>query len=189
MRYIYFGKKFRIGAEVPPLLYLLIKSGGVLSLYAALSVLAHELGHVAAAALCGRRVGLLTVSLPGADIRFEGVRGYRSDLLVFLAGPAASLLAAAAVFRLSPYFSLFSAVYGVLNLIPVPCFDGGRALFSAVAGKTYAERAASVCGVCGAVSLALLYPIAVFTLFYTSFNASLFILCCCVFADSYIRMR
>ncbi|MBO4870005.1 MAG: M50 family metallopeptidase [Clostridia bacterium] len=189
MRYIYFGKKFRIGVEVPPLLYLLVCCGGVFSLYAAAAVLLHELGHAAAAALCGRRVEMLTVSLPGADIRCGGVCGYRSDLILFLAGPAASLLFAAAFFRPLPYFSFFSAVYGALNLIPVPCFDGGRALFAAVADKTDADRAASVCGVCGAVSLALLYPVAVFTLFYTSCNASLLILCCCVFADSYIRMR
>ena len=60
----------------------------------------------------------------------RGIRP-RDDLLIALAGPAASATLAALTFQLSPWLSLFSALLAVLNLVPIPGSDGWRAIGAA----------------------------------------------------------
>ena len=185
MRYIYVGKKLRIGVEMLPLLCIWIREDGYAALSAVAAVILHEAAHAAAAVLCGRKITSLTLTLPGADMRCAGVCSYRAELLTFLSGPAVS--AACAVFYpAAPAFALYSLTYGVLNLLPAPCLDGGRALYCAVSAGSGAETAERTARVCCAVTLTALYPCAVFLLFYTSFNCSLLVLCVCVFS-SYFR--
>ena len=69
VRFIYLGKRIRIGTEMPALLYVCAVSEGAGFLLLVLCAAAvHELGHIAAAALLGRRFNSATVSLSGADI-------------------------------------------------------------------------------------------------------------------------
>ena len=84
MRYIYVGKKLRIGVEMLPLLCIWIREDGYAALSAVAAVILHEAAHAAAAVLCGRKITSLTLTLPGADMRCAGVCSYRAELLTFL---------------------------------------------------------------------------------------------------------
>ena len=81
-----------------------------------------------------------------------------------------------------------SLAYGLLNLIPVPCFDGGRALYGVSHLLAPAPAADVICDAVNIFFLLLLYLFSVFILFYTSFNASLLLICAYIFVKSYMQM-
>ena len=61
------------------------------------SGLVHELGHIAAVRITGRRLARLRLSALGAELTLEGepCTSFLQDLLLSLSGPAANLLLAA----------------------------------------------------------------------------------------------
>jgi stage IV sporulation protein FB len=99
-----------------------------------IAIICHEAGHAAAAQAVGLewrpfarlpwKIGVAVVA-PGPGIR------PRDDLVIALAGPAASALLAAFTFQVAPWLSLLSAMLAVLNLLPFPGTDGRRAIGAA----------------------------------------------------------
>ena len=83
-----------------------------------ISAVLHELGHAAAAWLCGRR-GLVFTLTPLGWSLYAGELSGKTALLVYLAGPAVSL-------ALGPWLSPQTLWILVFNLIPVLPLDGGR---------------------------------------------------------------
>ncbi len=111
--------------------------GGMTGLAALLlAVLVHELGHIAAIALCGGRVYNLNVTLSGLCISCSGSMGTGETVICLCVGPAAGFaLAYAASYlgNLSQNLLLiktagFSLVLSVYNSLPALPLDGGRAL-------------------------------------------------------------
>ena len=102
----------------------------------------HELGHLAALALCGGRPS--RICLTAAGVRIERAPGlalsFPQEICIAFAGPAASLLLAvlcALLHRafpaiLSPAPCLLNLGFGLFNLLPVRQLDGGQALFYAL---------------------------------------------------------
>lgn len=187
MPYIYLGPKIKISAFLPPLLFLLFCTGAPV-LSAAVSVIIHEAAHLAAGAFFRLKPAAVTVSPLGADIKYSGVIPYKTEIPLALSGPFLSVVFAFAVRPFSRECFSVSLIYGLLNLLPVPCFDGGRALCAAVYGRFSYNTADAVCGAVNTVFLILLYLFSVFVLFYTSFNASLLLICACIFVRSYVKM-
>ncbi len=97
----------------------------------AMAVAVHEGGHLLAARLLKIRVESVRFGLLGARIGISGLQSYQSEALLAAAGPAASFLCAALVFPLvavgffGQVFAL-SLILGMLNLLPIRTFDGGR---------------------------------------------------------------
>ena len=89
--------------------------------------LLHELGHMAAMAVCGVRVERIRLRARGAGIE-AGPCAHRAEAVCALAGPAVNLLAFWALRRAMPGAALISFTLGVCNLLPVYPQDGGRAL-------------------------------------------------------------
>jgi Zn-dependent protease len=106
----------------------IVASWPVLALVA---VVSHEAGHAAAAQLLGLRWHPFA-RLPwkagiAVEVPQSGLRA-RDDLLVALAGPAASLALAAAALPSVAELALISGMLAVLNLLPfLPGSDGWRA--------------------------------------------------------------
>lgn len=95
----------------------------------------HECGHLAAAKWM--RIPLLEFRLSGLGARLKtGARlfSYGEEFLLAAAGPLTSLIASIAVAPLwscAAFFRLFSCaslLLGILNLLPIRSFDGGRML-------------------------------------------------------------
>ena len=106
----------------------------------ALAVAWHEAGHLSAARLLGIRVEEVEFGLLGARIRVSGILSYRAEGLLAAAGPAASFCGAllAAPFASTVFFGqvcALSLILGVLNLLPVRSFDGGRILYCLLAAR------------------------------------------------------
>jgi len=151
-------KKKSIGiAPQVALVYLLMILGdrSGLCLVTVVAALLHECGHLLAARLLRIPLGGFRLSFLGARLEVSGrVMSYGEEWLLCAAGPFVSLCAAALVAPLWQYaevaraFSCASLVLGLLNLLPIRSFDGGRMLSCALArfcGTRAAERGEALC--------------------------------------------
>ncbi len=92
-----------------------------------ISLVLHELAHVAAAralGVCVKKVGL---SWKGPYIVREAGSPMQS-MMIALAGPAMNLMIAACLWPWVPRFAFVNLVLGVGNMMPLPSSDGTRAL-------------------------------------------------------------
>ncbi len=132
------GKRIRISVSPPVAIVLGImavtdRTGTVfLTLLAALL---HECGHLVAARLLGIRMERVRLGFLGMRLDMGGtVLSYGTEWILCAAGPLVSLLCAAmaaplwGILEAARIFSCASLVLGVLNLLPIRTFDGGRML-------------------------------------------------------------
>ena len=120
-----------------------------------IAALLHELGHLLAARLLKIPLGELRLGFLGARIEVRGrMLSYGEEWLLCAAGPLTSLAFAAAgslfwqVWQASRLFSCASLVLGILNLLPIRTFDGGRmleCLLSACLGERALETVMRLC--------------------------------------------
>ena len=98
-----------------------------------LSLLVHEVGHLAMAQSLGVRVKAIGLCLKGAYLRRSMSNKPLFELLIASAGPAANLLLFA-WFRdgnqLAHWVALLNLVLAVSNLLPIPHSDGSRIMSS-----------------------------------------------------------
>ena len=122
----------------------------------------HEGGHLLMLRLQKRRVCGLRLTIFGAQIRAHTAQShYSKDAALFLAGPAANLLALVVCSILPvPALAMFrtaNALLGFVNLLPVGPLDGGQALFCLLQMHFSARRARQIVQV---VSFVVLLPLA-----------------------------
>ncbi len=123
------------------LLYFFDESGVVSAMLPA--ALAHELGHILALRLCGRRLIRFGISLTGAQLDYAPrLEGWRA-VICLLSGPAAGLAYAVASCTLGGTFwrmsGAVSCVLSVFNLLPILPLDGGR-IVASLLPETQARR-------------------------------------------------
>lgn len=131
----------------------------------------HEVGHLLAARVLQISVSALRLGFLGARIEAEsGVLSYGSEWVLAAAGPFASFVCAgvAAPFRNTSDFALrfcaVSLLLGLLNLLPIDTFDGGRMMRCTVA-KLFGQGVSdAVCRVLSFGMLFLLWSASVYLL-------------------------
>jgi Zn-dependent protease len=122
------GREMRV--ELKPGAFLVAAIAGVvapsLKLAALLlaSLLLHELGHAAAAGLCGAKVKAIGVDWMGTYIRRENDHRSETNLATSLSGPLVNLVIAAIAIG---WLSQVNFMLAICNLIPLPHSDGARA--------------------------------------------------------------
>ncbi|MBQ8310627.1 MAG: site-2 protease family protein [Clostridia bacterium] len=112
-----------------------------------LAAFLHEGGHLLAAKIMQIPLRNLRLDLLGARLDVAGrIVSYSEEWLLCAAGPITSLLCSALVapfWQLSQFaviFSCASLLLGLLNLLPITTFDGGRMLESFLLSFTTIEN-------------------------------------------------
>ncbi len=174
--------RIRVAPQVAILFLLMILSDrSGLCLVTVGAALLHECGHLVAARLLRIPISGLQMSFLGARLEVSGrMLSYGEEWLLCAAGPFASLFAAAIAAPLWQYtdvaraFSCASLVLGLLNLLPIQSFDGGRMLscvLARVGGARVAERGGALCSF---FFLFLLWAVAVYFLLRVGDGLALF---------------
>ena len=141
----------------------------------------HELGHLMAAAMMKIPLGTFRLELLGARIEVrERLLSYGEEWLLAAAGPIFSLLGAAAMAPLwgvslfARAFSAASLLLGVLNLLPVKSFDGGRMTEVALCRLAGVRVSCAVVGASTLCFLFLLWALSVYLLLRAGGGITLF---------------
>ncbi len=177
-------KKQRISASLPMvffLLWMLLCDSEHVGLVTLLAALGHECGHLLAAKcmhipLSGFRLDLLGARLEVAN----GMLSYGEEWLLAAAGPGVSFLLsllAAPLWQIwepARIFSVLSFLLGMLNLLPIRTFDGGRMLESLLLSKCSSRTVTKLTWGISFISLFLLWAIAVYFLLRVGDGLSLF---------------
>ncbi len=163
------------------LLWLLIidKSG-----IAAMSLLAaalHEVGHLVAARFLKIPIRAMRFDFLGARIDVKGrILSYGEEWLLCMAGPLSSLVASlvGSLFwshtKLAIAFSCASLLLGLLNLLPIQTFDGGRMLECALLSFTTPQKVTSILRGCTFLFLWLLWAFSAYLMIKIADGISLF---------------
>lgn len=158
----------------------------------------HEFGHMCAATVLGIPMRSLDIGMFGASLKVRGsLISYPKEFWLCAAGPLTNFLTAAAVSFFSEHrgyytntgewFSSVSFMLGVLNLMPMEGFDGGRMMtvfLSSVFGPRIAEK--TLCFTTF-VSILLLWMISVYLLIRYGTSLSLFIFTLSLFYRLFIE--
>jgi Zn-dependent protease len=152
-----------------------------------LAALLHEGGHLLAMLFFGRKIAKITLYPFGADIRAQGMGGYREDLCISAAGIAANLVTCAFC---APHlehegilcFFASNLLLALLNLLPVETLDGAAILCCILLRFCDWERARALLRRVSFVSLIALWIFATYLLFFTSSSFSFFTMTLYLFA-------
>lgn len=148
----------------------------------------HELGHIAAAKLLSIDLSQIKLDVLGARLSTTGrLCSYTALVLLCLSGPMVNFICFASMLPLGAWhpwcaeFCLANLSLGVLNLIPIEGFDGGRilhGLLCKILPLGAAERITSTLSFCCLLTLWLL---SVWLLLRTGSSLTLFVFSCCLF--------
>ncbi len=180
--------EIRISASVL-LMPVLTLIAGLFTEYTAVfaSMLLHELGHIAAAGMCGVRTDMIGISVLGFSAAVQISRCGRKELiLIYSAGPVSNLLvffAASAIERILPgeqtYIGLLSMsnlFMGLFNLLPAMPLDGGQLVYELLSGGIGSKKAGRTARALAWLVSVILTAAGIYQLVITTFNASLVII-------------
>lgn len=166
------GLELRIAPPVAIMLALMLLTDRTgICFVTLLAAFLHECGHLLAARLLHIPLGQVRLDFLGARMEVTGrMLSYVEEWLLCAAGPLTSLVCAAAATPLwsisthAQMFSCASLVLGLLNLLPIRTFDGGRMLECMLSHFAGARTVRCVMRLCSFLFLFLLWAAAVYFL-------------------------
>lgn len=175
----------------------LIATHSYLSFAAIAAASLHELSHLAVARLLGTRLSSMKLGIFGASLSMDAhTTSYKSEILIALAGPAANLISAAIIICLASAPSVFvqmllsaSIFLGLLNLLPISDFDGGRILFCFIAVHGSLNLANVILKITSFVFLFSLWVLSVYLILRLGASLSLFVFSASVFCKTFIKEK
>lgn len=186
--------KIRLSISGILMVIALITTHSYISLAALLAAAIHELGHVLAAQLlniplCEMKLGIFGASLSLSD----SFLSYKKEIILAAAGPLtniACVLLSIFLFDIqNDFFELFissSLFLGILNLLPILDFDGGRILLCLLSLKISPDAAHQILKISSFILIFTLWALSVYLLLKLSSSLSLFIFSISLFAKLFI---
>ncbi len=186
--------KIKIGFFAIALTFALILTHSFEALACFLSAFLHELGHIAAARISNVRFRELRLSPFGASlVPLADLGSFSNEIFICASGPAINLLCALIAlstplrsFAFGKLFILSSLFLGILNLLPISSFDGGRILFCIIESLFSFKLAKSVLCVSSFVLIFSLWTLSLYFLMNATASLSLFVFSCSLFAKLFV---
>ncbi len=160
----------------------------------------HELGHIVCARLLGVRLSRFELGIFGARISTEcALTSYTKEIAISSAGPLSNLICAdiAAIIsktsgvssQVFDIFTVSSLALGIINLLPIKTFDGGRIFSSFLSIFLSVSSVEIIIDICSFLSLFFIWSISLYLLLRTSASLSLFVFSLSVFSNIFISQR
>ena len=148
-----------------------------------LSLVIHELGHIAVGCGFGARVSYIKIMPFGIAMRFSGESGLSPEkrFLVAFSGPVFSIVTGA-LFGKS-FLGGANLALGIFNLLPVMTLDGGKMFFIAVSAFAGSIRGYNITKAVSKIVAILLLLLGIAVLWATKFNVS------CVLVAAFLIYR
>ncbi len=121
-----------------------------------LAVVCHEGAHILCALLLGMGLPRLGTGRTGLRLIYPYDMSAAKQILVCLSGPAAGILLGI-IFHSSFPFAVCSVTLGIINLLPVSCFDGGGVLREVCSVLFMPYTAYRICRAVSVASVILLW--------------------------------
>lgn len=187
--------KIKIGFFAILLGLALLWEHSLFSLSAALAVIFHETGHMITAAACGIRLRECKIGIYGAGLIPEnGLYSYQKEILLCLSGPLVNLICGSCLlpigfksgsdFLRGFVFSSFSL--GILNLLPICGFDGGRIINAILCLILSPDTASRILKGCSFLVIFFLWIGSVYLILRVNSSLSFFIFSISLFGKLFI---
>ena len=173
----------------------LIFTHSYLSLAAILAAFCHELGHIIAAKLQRIPLGELKLGIFGASLTSKPLLcSYKSEIILAAAGPLVNLISAAILlpFCKNDFCALFVAAslfLGILNLLPIYEFDGGRILYCLLSPHLSLTAVTTVIKTISFILIFTLWSLSVYLLLRLSSSVSLFVFSLSLFSKIFLSQK
>ncbi len=157
-----------------------------------LSALAHELGHIIAAKLCGVRILKITLYPFGADIKLDNpLRSYQKDVFISSAGVTVNffIIISAMLLPYTRYTDIIAACNLTLlitNIFPIDGLDGGGILKGLLSVLVSPQKADKIILITTFFGLFIMWTASIYIFFVKQGNPSLFIISCTLFVSIFI---
>ena len=186
--------KFSVSPAMAILLLCMIATTPLKQLCICFSAAAiHELGHIAAARLLSIDLTHMKIDVLGARLGTSGnLCSYPALVMLCLAGPLVNLVCFALTLPFFGYascleeFGMASLSLGLLNLIPVQGFDGGRIIHGILSSFLPVAVVERVCSVLGFCSLLCMWMLSVWLILRTGTSLTLFVFSCYLFCMLFV---
>lgn len=165
-----------------------------ISIVALLAAALHELGHIIAAKICNIPLCELKLGIFGASLQPAlPLLSYKKEIILAIAGPLTNLVFAIPliIFLEEPnqfceLFIIASLFLGILNLLPIVDFDGGRILYCLIAYKFSPVFALKTIKFLSFLLVFILWTLSVYLLLKLSNSLSLFIFSLSLFTKLFL---
>ncbi len=164
----------------------------LMSIIPFVAALIHETGHLLAIKLCGMKIYKIKILPFGIDIKKqEQLTSYAADIFVSCAGILANISAVLLCNFLPPtdiagFFVSSNIVLIIINVLPIRTLDGGMALEKILLLKLRPDIVDCIINFLSLCSIFLLGSVAIWLLFYTSYNFSLLLMCMYLFCGIFL---
>lgn len=168
-----------------------------LSIAAIIASIIHELGHVAAAKLCQIPLKELRLGIFGASLTpAKAIYSYKKEILFAISGPLINIVSVIFIILSfnteNSFLELFteaSLFLGILNLLPIIDFDGGRILFCLISYKFSPKIAFTILKTTSFAFILTLWIFSVYLLLRLSSTLSLFVFSVFLFSKLFLRQE
>ncbi len=188
--------KIKIGFFSILLFLSLLLTHSYFALAATVSVLLHEMGHIAAARLLNIRLKECKIGIYGAGLCPDNhIYSYKEEIALCLAGPLVNITLILVFFPLYIlhknefflYIVASSAVLGALNLLPIQSFDGGRILYCLICHFINQQTAIRVQRTVSFAIIFTVWCLSVYVLLTAGWGLSLFIFSLSIFSRFFVK--
>lgn len=179
------------------MLFALIFTHSYISLAALLAAAIHEIGHILAAKVCRIPLRELKLDIFGASLSTNtALYSYKKEFFLAAAGPLANIVSTIILSPILKNSSSFGQLFlsaslflGILNLLPIADFDGGR-ITRCITCQIFSHGISfRICETLSFLSVICLWLISVYLLLRRSASLSLFVFSLSLFFKLFVRQK